>query len=67
MGGAWGAAPLWPWKLLAISKISAFVGKYRIAGGVKEASIFMPILLTVSQLQKLLIFHNIEYTVHSFS
>ena len=34
-----------------ISKLSAFVGKCRIVGGVKEASIFMPILPTVSQLR----------------
>ena len=42
-----------------ISKISAFVGNSRIAGGVEEGSIFMPSLPTLSLLQKLLIFYNI--------
>jgi len=34
-----------------VSKISAFVGKRMIVSGVKEASVFMPILQTVSQLR----------------
>ena len=49
------------------SKIPTFVGKYKIVVGVKEASIFMPILPIIRQLRELLIFHNIENTVHSFS
>ena len=49
-----------------ISKISAVVGNSRIADGIKVASIFMPIVQTVSQLRKLLIYHSIEYTVHSY-
>ena len=49
-----------------ISKISAVVGNSRIAGGIKVASIFMPIVQTVLQLRKLLIYHSIEYTVHSY-
>ena len=66
-GGACGGASPGLGSCRQISKISAFVGKSRIAGVIKEASIFMPILPTVSQLRELLLFHNIEYTVHSFS
>ena len=50
-----------------ISNISAFVGKSSIAGGIQQAPLFMPILPTVSQLRKPLIFRSNEYTVHSFS
>ena len=49
----WGLCGVWHplvpdcWE---ISKISACIGKFGIGGGVREASIFMPILQTISQL-----------------
>ena len=51
MGDMWGAAPHGLRGRRQISNISAFLGKCRIVGGIKEASIFMSILSTVSQLR----------------
>ena len=46
-GAAWGAATPCLRRCRQISKISAFVGKSRMAGGVREASLFVPILSTI--------------------
>ena len=35
-----------------ISKILAFVGKYRVSGSIKEASIFMPTLPKVTDISQ---------------
>ena len=50
-GGAWGKAPPGFRGCRQISKMSAFADECRVVGGVKEASIFIPDLPTVSQLR----------------